>query len=411
MASARRWLWLLLVLPVLGGGSLLLHAQIEGDRGIAPLASSGDYEVSGIRVDTPGKTSLDARTNGWRMAQRLGWQKLWTQMNRGGKAPALSDSDLDAIVSAIVVEDEENGPRRYIARLGVLFDRARAGQILGIEGSHLRSAPMLVIPILWSGGSPQVFENRTPWQAAWARYRTADSAIDYVRPSGSGAESLLVNAAQTGRRSRTWWRLILDQFGAADVIIPVAEIERPWPGGPVIGRFTARFGPDNRMLGSFTLRARSGEGLEQMFDTAVRRFDALYTRTLREGGLVPDASLIIERPVEPDDSLLDESLAEVPVVESGIGAEPGAGQQVIAVQFTTPDAAAVSAGERALRGIPGVQSAATSSLALGGVSVMRVVYAGDLAALAAALQARGWQVQQGSGALRISRPGDPPGDG
>jgi hypothetical protein len=58
-----------------------------------------------------------------------------------------------------------------------------------------------------------------------------------------------------------------------------------------------------------------------------------------------------------------------------------------------------------LRGIPGVRTAQTASLALGGVSVMRVNFAGDQAALAAALQARGWQVQQGPGTLRIRRGG------
>jgi hypothetical protein len=50
-----------------------------------------------------------------------------------------------------------------------------------------------------------------------------------------------------------------------------------------------------------------------------------------------------------------------------------------------------------------VRGAATSSIAIGGTSVMRVTYAGDLAGLAAALRARGFTVQQGSSALSISR--------
>jgi hypothetical protein len=50
-----------------------------------------------------------------------------------------------------------------------------------------------------------------------------------------------------------------------------------------------------------------------------------------------------------------------------------------------------------------VRSAQTASLALGGVSVMRVTYEGDIGVLASALSARGWQVQQGLGTLRIRR--------
>ena len=75
----------------------------------------------------------------------------------------------------------------------------------------------------------------------------------------------------------------------------------------------------------------------------------------------------------------------------------------ITVQFVTPDAAAVDAALGAVRGAPGVRGASTSSIAIGGTSVMRVTLAGDIIALAAALRGQGWQVSVGAGALRISR--------
>ncbi|WAC24586.1 heavy-metal-associated domain-containing protein [Blastomonas sp. SL216] len=396
---SRVWIAFALFALLLGVGALV-YAQIEGDRGIPPIASGGDFEVSGVKVDGSGKNADEARSNAWRDAQRKGWQKLWSQMNRSGAAPKLSDSALDGIVSAIVVENEQIGPRRYIATLGVLFDRARAGELLGVSGSILRSAPMLVVPIYISGGSAQTFENRTPWQAAWARYRTAESIVDYIRPYGSGAESLLVNAAQTGRRSRTWWRLILDQFGAADVVVPVVHIERQYPGGPITGRFAARFGPDSRLLGSFTLRARNSDGLAAMLDQGIRRLDRIYAGAVRSGELRPDSSLIIEKPVEIVEEMLDDTVAEDMPVESG-GLTTGA--QIISIQFDTPDVAAVQAGERLVRSIPGVTSASTASLALGGTSVMQVNAQIDIDALRGALEARGYRVQQGAGVLRISR--------
>lgn len=397
--SSRVWIAFALFALLLGAGALV-YAQIEGDRGIPPIASGGDFEVSGVKVDGSGKNADEARSNAWRDAQRKGWQKLWSQMNRSGTAPKLSDSALDGIVSAIVVENEQIGPRRYIATLGVLFDRARAGELLGVSGSILRSAPMLVVPVYISGGSAQTFENRTPWQAAWARYRTAESIVDYIRPYGSGADSLLINAAQSGRRSRTWWRLILDQFGAADVVIPVVHVERQYPGGPITGRFAARFGPDSRLLGSFTLKARNSDGLAAMLDEGIKRLDRIYAGAVRSGELRPDSSLIIEKPVEMVEELLDDTVAEEIPVESG-GLTTGA--QIISIQFDTPDVAAVQAGERLVRSIPGVTSASTASLALGGTSVMQVNAQIDIDALRGALEARGYRVQQGSGVLRISR--------
>ena len=73
------------------------------------------------------------------------------------------------------------------------------------------------------------------------------------------------------------------------------------------------------------------------------------------------------------------------------------------VQFASPDAGSIDATLAAVRSTSGVRGAATSSLAIGGTSVMRVSYGGSLAELAAALRARGFNVNQGSNALAISR--------
>jgi hypothetical protein len=400
------------LLLVSGGFAL---AQIEGPkRGIAPIASNGDFEVTGIEVNVTGDSAQEVRQKGWEEAQRLAWSSLWARTH-GGSGATLSDSTLDGIVSAVVVEQEQIGPRRYIARLGVLFDRARAGQLLGVAGIGSRSAPLLIIPVTWSAGSPIVFEQRTSWQKAWAKYRTADSRIDYVRPSGAGAESLLLNAGQLDRRSRTWWRVILDQFGAADVIMPIARLERQWPGGPVVGHFSARYGPDNKFVGSFSLRAKDSAGIPQMMDAAVKKMDDLFQSALAEGRLRADSSLVLEQTVVEEEQLqTPEEITPPPVdilgkaVEdiSGVPNTPvptSSAQSTISVQIDTPTAADVDSGEGALRGIPGVQSANTTSLALGGTSVMRLVFQGDAAALRSALQARGWKVSGSGDTIRVRR--------
>lgn len=386
-----------------------VYAQIEGDtRGVAPIDSSGSFEVGGIQIDVRAKTADAARLGGWRIAQREGWKQLWAKMHGGqGGAPVLGDSALDGIVAGIVVEREQIGPNRYVATLGVLFDRARAGQILGVTGLVSRSAPMLVIPVQWSGGTPYVFEQRTEWQKAWARFRTGSSPIDYVRVSGTGSDPLLLNFGQTQRPGRIWWRTILDQYGAADVLIPQVRIQRSYPGGPVTAVFSARHGPDNKLISTFALSVDSSEKIPAMLDEGVRRMDKLYADALAMGLLRPDPSLI-ETP-QVDESVLENAL-ETDVTETvsdnttNTAPEPvGTTVSSFTVQVDTPDASAVGAIEGALRGVPGIRSATTTSLALGGVSVMSVSFAGDKAALTAALQARGLKVSEAGGALRISR--------
>lgn len=401
-----------LVLAALAGWRVV--AQVEGERGIAPLANTGDFEVGGLEVNVTGKTAKEAREKGWREAQKRAWQVLYERTHDGEKAPELPESQLQSMISAVVVEREQIGPRRYIATLGVIFDRARTGEIFGTGDSRARSAPQLVIPIIYQGGVGQLYEMRTPWQRAWAQHRNADSPIDYVRPYGGGGESLLLTAGQMGRRSRTWWRTILDEFGAANVVFPVARLERQWPGGPVEGTFTARYGADNTYLGSFTLRVESEDALPAMLAEAVTRMDALYARALADGKLRADKTLDVDQG-GIDADLLAALTAAVGTEEGeGEGASPARTQPAppqtaqpggisVAVQVATPDPGAVDAVLRGLNTTPGVTGAVMSSLAIGGTSVLQVSYSGDISALAAALRARGWQVTQGTDALRISR--------
>jgi hypothetical protein len=407
--TVRNWL---LVTPLLLGSAALVHAQIEGPkRGIPPIASTGDFEVVDIKVNTTGKNAEEARRAGWQEAQRKAWSQLWARTH-GGAGAQLADGTLDGIVSAVIVQEEQIGPRRYVATLGVSFDRARAGQLLGIKGIGKKSAPLLVIPVMISGGAPIVFERQTPWQNAWAKFRTADSRIDYVRPYGGGSESLLLNAGQLDRRSRTWWRVILDQFGAADVLYPIVRLERQWPGGPIVGKFSARYGPENRYLGSFTLRAEDAKGIPAMMNEAVVKMDQLFQQAFLAGRLRAEAALLLEEIDEEDleeleaeaeaaidaaadplDRIMD-SLPGDPAQPKTGGdtptAPPAPAQTVtISVSVSTPTPEALDRAEASIRGIPGVRSVVTSSMALGGTSVMRVTYQGDADALRSALSARG----------------------
>jgi hypothetical protein len=390
-------------------------AQVAGERGIAPTAASADIEVKGIAVDVQGKSAEDARTQGWREAQRKAWEKL--------KGPKLSDSQLEGLVSAIVIEKERLGPRRYIATLGVVFDRQRASGFLGGAQQAARSAPLLLIPVQESGGAYITFEQRNPWQRAWAEFNPGASRIDYVRLNGGGGDSLLVNFGQTGRHSRGWWRSTLDQYGATDVLMAFARLDHQFPGGPVSGTFTARFGPDSRPLETFTLKADNPEAVPAMLAEAVERMDQIFTGALASGKLRPDPSIrlgaggaidpAIQRLIEigraaqaRKSAAAAAAAGEVPRIEAQpvTGIEPGeAPVRNITVQFASPDAGAFDAAIGAVRTTGGVRGIGVTSTAIGGTSVMSVSFAGSLDELAAALEARGFNVRRGANALAISR--------
>ena len=400
-----------------GGLGWFVHAQVGGERGIAPVAASRDIEVPGIEVDVQAESGIKAREEAWREAQVKAWKKI------GG--PDLPDSRIAGLVSAIVIEQERLGPKRYVATLGVVFDSQRAGALLGEGGPAARSAPMLLLPVTVSGGTQLMFEQRNPWQRAWAEFQAGQSPVNYVRPQGSGGESLLLTFGQTTRRSRVWWNNILDEFGAGDVLMPIARLDYTYPGGPIKGTFTARHGPDSDFLGSFTMEAKNPAELPAMLARAVRRFDTLFQTALAEGTLTPDPTLAVKNgDLDPAiQQLLEvgrrmrqqEQAREVGAIDPAsptagtTGAAspdtpaPDAATSTFTVQFQSPDAGSFGAILADVRSVAGVRSTGVRSTAIGGTSVMTVSYSGSLGELANALRARGFTVQQGSNALLISR--------
>jgi hypothetical protein len=383
------------------GGTVI--AQMEpGERGILPIDSSGTLEITGIHVDVGGKDAASSRFAGWRIAQREGFKKLWAKQHKRpeSQAPNLSDSTLDGLVSSIIVERENIGPNRYIADLGILFDRARAGELLGFGGEVRRSAPMLLVPVLVTGGAAISVESRNPWQRAWAQFRTSQSPVDYVRVSGMGVDPLLVNAAQAKRPGRAWWRNIIDLYGAADILVAEVSLQRLYPGGPAYARFIARHGPDGEILGGFDLKAKDSGDIARLMAEGVQRMDALFARALAAGQLVRDPSLII---VEPPPPVEDELASSQPIAQIPL--------RGIQIQILTRNEAGLANAAATLRTIPGVEGIGVRGND-SGWSLLIVNFRGDNAGLASAMRARGWSVSDVGVTLRVvpALPLPPPSD-
>ena len=387
---------LLFLAFVLASGAL--YAQLEsGERGILPLDSSGTLEIGGIHVDAGGKDASSARYAGWRAAQRDGFRALWakTHGRPASEAPNLPDSTLDGLVSSIIVEREQIGPNRYIADLGILFDRARAGELLGVGGEMRRSAPMLLIPVTVSGGTATSVELRNSWQRAWAQFRTSQSSIDYVRVSGMGVDPLLVNAAQTDRPGRGWWRNLVDLYGAADILVSEVQVQRLYPGGPAQARFIARHGPDNEIVGGFSLTAANSDAIPAMMTEGVRRMDELYSAALAAGRLQRDSTLNLPAPPP-----LPEEVVEAPPAQQMGNA--------FQVQIAATNVNTYNFAMAHLRTLPGMSQVIPQSINPSGTSYVLVAFRGTGPQLAAALSARGWSADSSGTVVRMSGGAGPP---
>jgi hypothetical protein len=391
---------LLLLLAAAGIGAAV-YAQLESsDRGILPLDTSNTLEAGPIHVDVGGPDAQSARLAGWRVAQRQGFRELWAKMHNApiGQAPVLPDGTLDQIVSSIDVDREQIGPNRYIADLRVEFDRSKAAPFLGVEGAQTteRSVPMLLIPVTVSAGTETSIELRNAWQRAWAQFRTASTPIDYVRVSGMGSDPLLVNAAQTSRPGRGWWRALLDMYGAQDILIAEVQLQRAYPGGPARARFIARHGPDNEIVGGFTLTAPNSEAIPAMMAQGAQRMDELFSRALAAGQLPRDPSLNLPPP----------PIQQLP--EQAPPPKPANLVNAYQVQVTGKDVNIYNFAMAHLRTLPGIDSATPQQINASGTSYILVAYRGTIGQLAAAMRARGWIADFSGTVVRLRSATDKP---
>jgi hypothetical protein len=211
-----------------------------------------------------------------------------------------------------------------------------------------------------------------------------------------GADPLLINAAVTGRPGRGWWRNLLDMYGATDILVAEVQLQRLYPGGPARGRFIARHGPDNEVVGGFTLTAPNSEAIPAMMAEGAQRIDQIFANALAAGRLTRDPSLnlppppVLPQPVQKP--------VEKPVNQFNSFQVQVTGNNVNFYNFAMAH----------LRTLPGLQSAAPQQINPGGTSYILVTYKGSIADLAAALSGRGWVVDFSGTVVRMHANGDKP---
>ena len=196
---------------------------------------------------------------------------------------------------------------------------------------------------------------------------------------------------------------ILTRFDAVQVLTAEARLTRTFPGGPITALFIARQGPDAAELGRFTLTTSSSDGLDAMYDTAVRQIDEIYALGLRTGRLQSEPDLAMEL---------------APLVSSGpaIGAPIASGEDSAAasanieVAMATPDSATASNLEALLRATSGVTSVTITSLSLSGTSRVLISYDVARESLDHALDGNGLRLvnENGQTVLRRRLPQDAP---
>jgi hypothetical protein len=175
-------------------------------------------------------------------------------------------------------------------------------------------------------------------------------------------------------------------YGANDILVAEVQLQRLYPGGPAQARFIARHGPDDEIVGGFTLTAKNGEAIPAMLAEGAQRIDQIYAQALAAGRLTRDSSLNLPPP--PVLPQLPEKPAAVTKPVNAFQVQVS-GNNVVFYNFAMAH----------LHTLPGVESATPQQINPGGTSYILVKYRGGLAQLAAGLSGRGWVVDFASGSV------------
>ncbi len=163
------------------------------------------FTVSGITVDVNASDANAAREQAIAEAQRKAWGELHRRMTPGGAAaPDLSAADLGRLVQAFSIDDERVSATRYIATMTVRFRPDPVRDLLAGSGAaryvEPPTRPLVVLPVTVVDGRPILWEDRTPWRAAWEERQPGASLVPLLVPDGelSDISAIGVNEALAG---------------------------------------------------------------------------------------------------------------------------------------------------------------------------------------------------------------------
>jgi hypothetical protein len=181
MPASSRGATLVLTLGLVLVGPGLALAQVPpplaGEPAAAvaePPAASLNFTQRGVPAEASAENGVLAKEKALAAGRRAAWSKLLSEAGTSG--PGLSDSQIDNMVSSIVIEEERISPTRYTGRITVNFNPNRVRSQLGGRVPGLA-------PAAGGPGSPAAPAGgpASNWVDAVATYRSMAEWLDLVR--------------------------------------------------------------------------------------------------------------------------------------------------------------------------------------------------------------------------------------
>ncbi len=157
------------------GAQGLPPADAEGLTAVEPSTPLLNLSQHGVPAEATAENGVLAREKALAAGRRTAWERL---LEEAGAPPMqLSDSQIENLVSSIVIEQERTYPTRYSGRITVNFNAGRVRSLLAGRAPGL--PPVAAAPGLGGGAAPT--GPASNWLEAIANYRSMGEWLELRR--------------------------------------------------------------------------------------------------------------------------------------------------------------------------------------------------------------------------------------
>jgi hypothetical protein len=197
-----------------------VHAQL-GDSA---------YVVRDVQVDTLAESSVKARNKAFLEAQVKAFAILSQRFGEAGQVKSPEPKILAGMVQDFEVTNEQLSTKRYRGTYVFRFKAGAANRYFGhgpVSGFSEETARggTLILPFYQDGTKTVLWDTaKNPWLKAWLDAKTGDSS--YIVPLGDVSDMMDIHDDQALTIGAAALKRIKSRYGASDVLVTVARLDR-----------------------------------------------------------------------------------------------------------------------------------------------------------------------------------------
>jgi hypothetical protein len=249
------------------GGVALIGAMIALAVPASALTRAEIFTVS-VPVDATAASATAARDTARLDGQRKAFAALLDRLTLAkdrGRLPAAGDTMLNQVVIGFEVANERRSSVRYLADYTFHFRPDTVEQLLrdrGVAFAETASKPVVVLPVLETGGKPMLWDDPNPWREAWSTAKPPKGLVPMQVPIGEVEDVSAIDGAKADAGDDARLQAISANYDHDDVLVTRATIRS---GGSAVDVSTTRFMPgspggEQSWVASYTANQGESQG-------------------------------------------------------------------------------------------------------------------------------------------------------